>query len=59
LEEIAMESMNLKVHGGKTSSLIPCLNDGDDWCKTVGNWISNGRTHSSSTVKVDSEKINA
>jgi ferrochelatase len=47
-----------KVHGGENFKAIPCLNDSDDWCKTVSNWISNW-SNASSTVKVDSEKINA
>jgi hypothetical protein len=23
---------------------IPCLNDGDEWCQTVGNWINEWAT---------------
>lgn len=42
LEEIAMEAnQQFKAHGGETFKAIPCLNDGDDWCKTVSNWITN------------------
>ncbi|KVV13538.1 ferrochelatase [Flavobacterium sp. TMP13] len=41
LEEIAMEaSHEFKVHGGKEFLAIPCLNDSDDWCATVSNWIN-------------------
>jgi ferrochelatase len=28
-----------KENGGEEFLAIPCLNDGDDWCATVGNWI--------------------
>ena len=59
LEEIAMEANHeFKAHGGEEFLAIPCLNDSDDWCKTVSNWITNW-SNVSSTVKVDSEKINA
>jgi hypothetical protein len=31
---------------------IPCLNDGDDWCQTVGNWINDWATvEKNSSVK--------
>jgi ferrochelatase len=30
-----------KEHGGEEFS-IPCLNDSDEWCQTVGNWITMG-----------------
>ncbi len=41
LEEIGMEANHqFKVHGGENFKVIPCLNDGDDWCKTVSNWIN-------------------
>jgi ferrochelatase len=34
LEEIAMEANHeFKVHGGEESLAVPCLNDGDAWCK--------------------------
>jgi len=40
LEEIAMEaSHQFKEHGGEEFLAIPCLNDGDEWCATVSNWI--------------------
>jgi ferrochelatase len=40
LEEIAMEANHqFKEHGGEEFLAIPCLNDSDDWCKTVSNWI--------------------
>jgi ferrochelatase len=59
LEEIAMEANHeFKAHGGEEFLAIPCLNDSDDWCKTVSNWISNW-SNASSSVKADSEKINA
>lgn len=42
LEEIAMEANDqFKEHGGKEFLAIPCLNDDDNWCDTVGNWINN------------------
>ena len=41
LEEIAMEANHeFKEHGGENFMAIPCLNDSDDWCKTVSNWIT-------------------
>jgi len=41
LEEIAMEANHeFKAHGGKNFLAIPCLNDSDDWCATVSNWIN-------------------
>ena len=42
LEEIAMEaSHEFKEHGGENFKAIPCMNDGDEWCQTVVNWIEN------------------
>ena len=42
LEEIAMEaSHEFKEHGGENFMAIPCMNDGDEWCQTVANWIEN------------------
>jgi len=41
LEEIAMEANHqFKEHGGENFKAIPCMNDNDDWCKTVSNWIN-------------------
>lgn len=41
LEEIAMEANHqFKEHGGENFLAIPCLNDDDEWCETVGNWIN-------------------
>ncbi|UQD55633.1 ferrochelatase [Flavobacterium sp. K5-23] len=41
LEEIAMEANHeFKAHGGEEFTAVPCLNDSDDWCKTVSNWIN-------------------
>lgn len=41
LEEIAMEANHeFKAHGGEEFFAVPCLNDSDDWCKTVSNWIN-------------------
>lgn len=41
LEEIAMEANHeFKAHGGKEFLAIPCLNDSDDWCATLSNWIN-------------------
>ena len=40
LEEIAMEANHqFKEHGGEEFLAIPCMNDGDEWCGTVANWI--------------------
>jgi ferrochelatase len=40
LEEIAMEANHeFKEHGGEEFLAIPCLNDDDDWCKTMSRWI--------------------
>ena len=41
LEEIAMEANHqFKEHGGENFLAIPCLNDDDEWCATVSNWIN-------------------
>jgi ferrochelatase len=41
LEEIDMEaSHEFKENGGENFLAIPCMNDGDEWCQTVGNWIN-------------------
>jgi ferrochelatase len=41
LEEIAMEANHqFKEHGGENFLAIPCLNDSDDWCQTLSNWIN-------------------
>ena len=40
LEEIAMEANHeFKVHGGEEFMAVPCLNDEDEWCNVVANWI--------------------
>lgn len=40
LEEIAMEANHqFKEHGGETFMAIPCINDTDEWCGVVANWI--------------------
>ena len=40
LEEIAMEGKETFLsHGGETYNCIPCLNDRDDWAKTLASWI--------------------
>jgi ferrochelatase len=40
LEEIAMEANHqFKEHGGEEFMAIPCLNDDDEWCGVVANWI--------------------
>ncbi len=45
LEEIAMEANEEFLHhGGKEFKAIPCLNDDDDWCKVVANWIEAFKT---------------
>ncbi len=42
LEEIGMEAKHSFIeNGGTTFNTIPCLNDNDDWVKTVSNWINN------------------
>ena len=42
LEEIAMEANEQFLHhGGEEFMAIPCMNDGDEWCQTVANWIEN------------------
>ena len=40
LEEIAMEANHqFKENGGEEFLAIPCMNDGDEWCETVADWI--------------------
>jgi protoporphyrin/coproporphyrin ferrochelatase len=40
LEEIAMEANHqFKENGGEEFMAIPCMNDGDEWCTTVADWI--------------------
>ncbi len=40
LEEIAMEANHqFKAHGGEEFIAIPCMNDDDEWCETVADWI--------------------
>jgi protoporphyrin/coproporphyrin ferrochelatase len=40
LEEIAMEANDEFIHhGGKEFMAIPCLNDEEEWCDLVANWI--------------------
>ncbi|MBL0014754.1 MAG: ferrochelatase [Flavobacterium sp.] len=40
LEEIAMEANHqFKEHGGEEFMAIPCMNDDDEWCATVSEWI--------------------
>ena len=40
LEEIAMEANEQFLHhGGEEFLAIPCMNDGDEWCGVVANWI--------------------
>ena len=41
LEEIAMEANHqFKEHGGEEFLAIPCVNDEDEWCGVVANWIT-------------------
>ena len=41
LEEIAMEANHqFKEHGGEEFFAIPCMNDEDEWCGVVANWIA-------------------
>jgi protoporphyrin/coproporphyrin ferrochelatase len=40
LEEIAMEANHeFKENGGEEFMAIPCLNDDDNWCQLVADWI--------------------
>ncbi len=40
LEEIAMEANEQFLHhGGKEFMAVPCMNDEDEWCGVVANWI--------------------
>ena len=40
LEEIAMEANEQFLHhGGEEFLAIPCMNDEDEWCQVVANWI--------------------
>jgi ferrochelatase len=40
LEEIAMEAKEEFIHhGGEEFMAIPCLNDEEEWCNLVANWI--------------------
>ena len=40
LEEIAMEANEQFLHhGGEEFLAIPCMNDGDEWCGVVADWI--------------------
>ncbi len=42
LEEIAIRAKeDFKAKGGEDFLAIPCLNDDDQWCQVVGNWINN------------------
>lgn len=42
LEEIGMEGKeSFLENGGEKFTTIPCLNDDDDWAKTLVNWITN------------------
>lgn len=53
LEEIAMEGKEIfEEVNGKDYLTIPCLNDQDDWCKLLGDWIEGWRIQ-------DTKKANA
>ena len=42
LEEIAMEANEQFLHhGGEEFMAVPCMNDEDEWCGVVANWIEN------------------
>jgi ferrochelatase len=42
LEEIAMEANEQFLHhGGEEFMAVPCLNDEEEWCQVVANWITN------------------
>jgi len=41
LEEIAMEANEQFLHhGGKEFMAVPCMNDEDEWCGVVANWVN-------------------
>ena len=41
LEEIGMEAkQSFLENGGEAFYSVPCLNDNDDWCKTISDWIA-------------------
>jgi ferrochelatase len=41
LEEIAMEAHEQFLHhGGEEFMAVPCLNDEEEWCQVVANWIT-------------------
>jgi ferrochelatase len=45
LEEIAMEGEEIfHENGGKNFTVIPCLNDREDWVKTLSRWIDEWAT---------------
>jgi ferrochelatase len=45
LEEIAMEGEEIfHENGGKNFTFIPCLNDREDWVKTLSRWIDEWAT---------------
>ena len=45
LEEIAMEANHqFKENGGEEFVAIPCMNDDDEWCETVADWIKDWQT---------------
>lgn len=53
LEEIAMEGGDeFKEAGGKEFLAIPCLNDHDNWAKTLSRWIDQWATASVATQTV-------
>lgn len=46
LEEIAMEGEEIfHENGGKDFTFIPCLNDREDWVKTLSRWIDEWAIH--------------
>lgn len=52
LEEIAMEANHqFKENGGEEFLAIPCLNDDDDWCKTLSRWIDQWAFAQTETAK--------
>ncbi len=47
LEEIGMEGKDSFLeNGGEKFTTIPCLNDRDDWAKTIVNWITDWKNNS-------------
>ena len=45
LEEIAMRAKEeFEENGGQDFLTVPCLNDSDEWCSVMANWINEWAT---------------